>query len=209
MIFSPNLFPQGYVRLLQVSLTLHTVCQVIGHAIVEGVWVHEYFVQLVEEPPLKAFFLFVLFHLECRGILDWAGGQDRTIRWQKRESKSLKEPRSTKCKKKECWAVCYLKDYRVKSGIPFSWWAQPHWIWSGWKFSSRTWNHQETGPLSLVCQFQSGAFCKAEKEVPLLHLYNLKNMIKKKIFIFKQNFYNFIRFLPTANTCYPLKTAQN
>lgn len=66
---STNLFPQWKVGLILVSLALDTVGQVIGHAVVERVWVHEDFVQLIQKPSLQTLFLFVFFDLESRWIL--------------------------------------------------------------------------------------------------------------------------------------------
>lgn len=69
MCSSTNLFPQWNIGFILVSLTLYTVGQVICHAVVERVWVHEDFVQLIQKPSLQTLFLFVFFDLESRWIL--------------------------------------------------------------------------------------------------------------------------------------------
>lgn len=76
MCSSTNLFPQWNVGFILVSLALDTVGQVICHAVVERVWVHEDFVQLIQKPSLQTLFLFVFFDLESGGILQ---RRDRTI----------------------------------------------------------------------------------------------------------------------------------
>lgn len=61
----PHLFPQWLVWLLWCSLSLNTICKVIGGAVVKGIWIHEYLIQLIKKSLLQAFLFLVLFYLGC------------------------------------------------------------------------------------------------------------------------------------------------
>lgn len=95
MCSSTNLFPQWNIGFILVSLALYTVGQIICHAVVERVGVHEDFVQLIQEPSLQTFFLFVFFDLEGRRILH-RGDRKEPLWDTERKTKGILKVHNTK-----------------------------------------------------------------------------------------------------------------
>lgn len=124
------------------------------------------------------------------GLGGWIEENDQAT--EQRKQKAVRTSKLLEVQKegKVSGKTGYGKEKKIPT-LPFSWWAPLRLIWSGWKFSSETSTHRETGPVCRVCRFQSDASCRAEGENPWFKFVqlefgislNLSGQVKKKKFL--------------------------